>query len=109
MDFWEWEGDGWKTGSDRGFEHGRLLGLVRVFGARVNLELGQEHAPEAIARHHALDGAVDEVPGLLRTNFRHAPALLAALPAGVGHVNLVRLLLARHAHFRGVDHHDEIA
>ena len=77
--------------------------------AFVNFELGQQHAPEAVLGNHALDGAVNEHLGLLRAHLRDGGVFLAALPAGIAHVFLGRLLLAGDADLLGVDDDDEVA
>lgn len=92
-----------------GLQRRGLLGGVRIGRALVNFQLGQEDPAEAVLRHHAADGAMDELLGMPVANLGDGPVLLATLPAGVGHVHLVGLLFAGQADLFRVDDHDEIA
>src|SRR4051812_47951835 len=82
---------------------------MRMVGARVDLELGELLATEAVARQHALDRETDD---LLRPALEHVvqgAGLQAARIARVAVVHLVGPLGARDRDLLRVDHDDEVA
>ena len=53
----------------------RLLGLLIVVGADVDVELAELGPAETVVRNHASDGALDEELGFARAHFLGARAL----------------------------------
>src|SRR5437763_4958714 len=87
----------------------RRLGLVRVLGAGVDLQLLDLGAREAIARKHALDRLAQHLgrPALELIPERAAPE--RSRVAGMPVVELVVELLAGDGDLLGVHDHDEVA
>src|SRR5438045_1011975 len=73
------------------FERLRLLRGVRVVGTRVDLELRELLAAQAVAGEHALDGEPDD---LLRPALQHVVERARLEPARIAGVPVVELLLA---------------
>lgn len=87
----------------------RLLGLVVMLGAAIDLQPGEGVLGDDVAGHHAADG---QFHGQLRLVL-HQQAVLglveAAGVAGVGAVELLLQLFARQDRLLGVDDDDEVA
>src|SRR6266480_5280198 len=86
----------------------RLLRLVGVARALVDLQLAGHGAPEPVVRQHAPDGLLDGDVRPLRHQFLVADGLQAPRVAGVPVPDLGAELVAGEPHLRGVDHHDEV-
>src|SRR5688500_15710136 len=85
------------------------LGSVRMLTALVHFQFGEQLPAEPVFRKHAFDGVVAQLCRMLGANLRYGAIFLAALPAGVAHVLLVRFLLAGEDDLGGIDHHDKSA
>ena len=82
---------------------------MRVLGALVDFELGEQMAAKAILGNHPFDRVHDKLFRIALANLSHAAIALAAFPAGVAHEKLLGFLLAGHEDLLGIDHHYEIA
>ena len=87
----------------------RLLGLLIVGGADVDVELSELGPAETVVRNHASDGALDEELGFARAHFLGGFHLLPSDVSGVAGVNFLGFLVAGEAHLLGIDDHDVIA
>ena len=87
----------------------RLLGRVRVIGARVDLELRELLAREPVAGQHPLDRDADDLFGAALEHVVQRALLDAAGVAGVAVVLLVRALVAGDRDLLGVHDDDEVA
>lgn len=85
-----------------------LLGLVRMLGTGVDLELSENRATEAVVGDHSADGTLDEKFGTAGADLRNRLALLAADVTGVAGVDLVVLLVAGETHLGGVHDDNEV-
>ena len=72
----------------------RLLRLVRVLGARVDLQLAELLHAQAVARQHALHGAADDFLGPAREQVAERLLAEAARVAAVARVDLGGQLVA---------------
>src|SRR6185436_14970355 len=79
-----------------------LLGLVRVVGPRVHLELGGQPSPEPILGQHADHGLVHDARRMLREHLSGRRTTDAARILRVANVLLLRELVAGEAHLTGV-------
>src|SRR5712671_5621843 len=86
----------------------RLLRLVGVGRALVDLQLAGHGAPEPVVRQHAPDGLLDGDVCPLRHQLLVADGLQAPRIARVPVPDLGAELVAGQAHLRGVDDHDEV-
>src|SRR2546421_9686539 len=86
----------------------RLLRLVGVRRALVDLQLAGHGAPEAVVRQHAPDGLLDGDVCPLRHQLLVADGLQAPRIAGVPVPDLRAELVAGQPHLRGVDDHHEV-
>ena len=61
-----------------------MLCGVRVFGAGVNFEFGQQALSQSVFGDHSFDGVGDDSIGVLGPQVFDRSAFLAASPTGVG-------------------------
>src|SRR5687767_5353543 len=87
----------------------RLLRLVRVFGARVDLQLAELLHAQSVARQHALDGAANDLFRSPREQVGEGLLAVAARIARVARVRLLLALLAPNVDLRGIEHDDVVA
>ena len=87
----------------------RLLGLVRVLRAGVDLQLPQLLAREAVAGQHALDRLADHLLGPALEHLAEGARPQAPGIAAVAVVELVVQLVAGDPDLGGVDHDHEVA
>src|SRR2546426_8969084 len=80
-----------------------------MIASLVHLQLGEQPVTEAIFGNHAFDRMQDKALRMTGADLGNALEPLAALPAGIGHVLLVRFLLAGDDDLFSVDDDDEVA
>ena len=86
----------------------RLLGLVRVLGAGVDLELPQLLAREAVTGEHPLDRLADHLLGSALEHLAEGPRAQPAGVAAVAVVDLVLELVPGHRDLLRIDHDHEV-
>src|SRR4051812_14981577 len=89
-------------GSSSG-ERLRPLGLMRMVGAGVDLQLAKLLNAQAIARQHALDGAADDLFGPPLEEVPESLLLVALGMAAMADVQLRLALVARHRDPPGIE------
>ena len=82
---------------------------MRVLGAFVNVQLGQNGATQPVVHDHALDRAFDDQLRMATPAGLGRFGVVAADITGVAHVLLLRFLLAGKDGLFGVDDNDVIA
>ena len=87
----------------------RLLGLLIVIGADVDVQLAELGPAETVVRNHATDGALDDELRFACAHFLGSFHLLASDVSGVAGVDFLGFLVAGEAHLLGIDDHDVIA
>ena len=77
--------------------------------ASMNFKLLDHLTTKNVAREHALNCVLDDELRLLGAHLSHCDVAFAAHPAGVEHIALITVLLARDLDLLRVDDDDEIA
>jgi hypothetical protein len=93
---------------DRKLELGRLLGLVRMLGASVDLELGDHLESELVLRQHTANGLVQNHLWLALQPRFGGDGALARVACVPGVLFLIPLITGE-LHLLGVDHDDKVA